>query len=190
MKKEINKLFCSVEDEFEAFYFEASNSAMTQRYIFRTKFSFKIISILLIQSLILLFTLIWRLTSVNIDSCRTEGIVDSKYVEETWTKSFEGFNNVTGADRFIVPNIIHFIRFNLTEYSFIDYVVIKAAMRNHRPDYFYIHTDVPGPGNFTGRYWNLIQKDPELWSRIRLLTIKVDEQIFGQVIPEGLFLPF
>jgi len=61
--------------------------------------------------------------------------------EEKWTKSFQGFNNETGADRFIVPNIIHFIRFNQREYSFIDYVVIKAAMRNHRPDYFYIHTD-------------------------------------------------
>lgn len=62
--------------------------------------------------------------------------------EEKWTKSFQDFNNETGADRFIVPNIIHFIRFNKTEYSFIDYVVMKAAMRNHRPDYFYIHTDV------------------------------------------------
>ena len=186
-KNKINKLFYSAVDEFEAsYFFEASNSAMAQRYIFRTKFSFKIISILLIQSLILLFTLIWRLTTFNIiDSCRMEGLVDSQYVKETWTKSFEGFNNVTGADRFIVPNIIHFIRFNLTEYSFVDYVVIRAAMRNHRPDYFYIHTDVPGPGNFTGRYWNLIQNDLELWSRIRLLTIKVDEEIFRQVIPEG-----
>ena len=61
--------------------------------------------------------------------------------DEKWTKSFQGFNNETGADRFIVPNIIHFIRFNQPEYSFIDYVVMKAAMRNHRPDYFYIHTD-------------------------------------------------
>ena len=105
--------------------------------------------------------------------------------DEKWTKSFQGFNNETGADRFIVPNIIHFIRFNQPEYSFIDYVVIKAAMRNHRPDYFYIHTDVPGPGNFTGRYWSLIKEDYELWSRIRLLHLDLPEEIFGQKLNSG-----
>jgi hypothetical protein len=100
----------------------------------------------------------------------------------------EGFSNVFGADRFIVPNIIHFIRFNQTEYSLIDYVVIKAAMRNQRPDYFYIHTDVPGPGNFTGRYWNLIKEDYELWSRIQLLHLKAPTEIFGQQIKPSLII--
>jgi len=107
---------------------------------------------------------------------------DSVKSEEKWTQSFQGFNNETGADRFILPNIIHFVRFNQTEYSFIDYVVIKAAMRNHRPDYFYIHTDIPGPGNFTGRYWNLIQKDYEILSRIRLFYLKAPSDILGQPI--------
>ena len=105
--------------------------------------------------------------------------------EDPQNGSFEGFNYVTGADRFIVPNIIHFIRFKQEEYSLIDYVVIKAAMRNHRPDYFYIHTDVPGPGNFTGRYWSLIKEDYELWSRIRLLHLDLPEEIFGQKLNSG-----
>jgi len=85
-----------------------------------------------------------------------------------------------------VPNIIHLIRYNQPEYSLNDYVVIKAAMKNHRPDYFYIHTDVPGPGNFTGRYWNLIQRDHELFSRIRLLHLEAPSEIFGQQIKPGL----
>ena len=106
-------------------------------------------------------------------------------IEDTWNLPFDGFNNVTGAERFIVPNIIHFIRFKQEEYSFVDYVVIKAAMRNQRPDYFFIHTDVPGPGNFTSRYWNLIQKDYELWSRIRLLHLDLPEEIFGQKLNSG-----
>ena len=106
--------------------------------------------------------------------------------KELWNGSFDSFNNETGADRFIVPNIIHFIRFQQEEYSLIDYVVIKAAMRNHRPDYFFIHTDVPGPGNFTSRYWNLIQKDYELWSRIRLLHLEAPSEIFGQKLSCGL----
>jgi len=159
-------------------------------HIFRTKFRLKII-LIFIQSLILLFTLISYLTSLTkSDSYRMEEFFNDFVLEEKWTKSFDGFNNVTGADRFIVPNIIHFIRFNQTEYSFIDYIVIKAAMKNHRPDYFYIHTDTPGPGNFTGHYWSLIKNDYELWLRIRLLPIKVDQEIFGQVIPEGDSLRF
>ena len=96
-----------------------------------------------------------------------------------------GFNNETGADRFIVPNIIHFIRFNQTEYSLIDYVVIKAAMRNHRPDFFYIHTDVVGSGNFTGRYWELIKKDKKLWSKIQMFHLEAPREIFGQQLNEG-----
>ena len=110
---------------------------------------------------------------------------ENEIVEEKWNQSFEGFNNTIGADRFIVPNIIHFIRFNQTEYSLIDYVVIKAAMRNHRPDFFYIHTDVIGPGNFTGRYWELIKKDYEIWSRIRLFHLEAPSEIFGQNIKPG-----
>ena len=111
---------------------------------------------------------------------------DNEIVEEKWTKeTFKDFDNDTGTDRFIVPNIIHFIRFNQTEYSFIDYVVIKAAMRNHRPDFFYIHTDVVGLGNFTGRYWELIKADYEIWFRIRLFPIKVEVEIFGQNINPG-----
>ena len=109
----------------------------------------------------------------------------SNKVNDRWNLPFDGFNNVTGADRFIVPNIIHFIRYNQLEYSFIDYVVIKAAMKNNRPDYFYIHTDVPGPGNFTGRYWSLIKEDYELWSRIRLLHLDLPEDIFGQKLNSG-----
>ena len=118
----------------------------------------------------------------NENDNRIVSIEDYNY----WNGSFDGFDNVTGADRFIVPNIIHFIRFNQPEYLFIDYVVIKAAMKNHRPDYFFIHTDVPGPGNFTGRYWNLIQNDYELWSRIRLLHLEVPSDIFGQKLNKGL----
>ena len=117
-------------------------------------------------------------------------VVDTYYYADTIKDEFgiremsfgEGFSNVLGVDRFIVPNIIHFIRFNQTEYSLIDYVIIKAAMRNHRPEYFFIHTDVPGPGNFTGRYWSLIKEDYELWSRIRLLHLEAPSEIFGQQI--------
>ena len=100
---------------------------------------------------------------------RIVSIEDSYY----WNGSFNGFDNVTGADRFIVPNIIHFIRFKQEGYSFIDYVVIKAAMRNQRPDYFYIHTDVPGPGNFTGRYCRSLKKITNFGPGFDCFTLKL-----------------
>lgn len=96
---------------------------------------------------------------------------------------FEGFNNETGVDHFIVPNIIHLIRFNKTELSFSDYICIQAAYRNHKPDYFYIHTDIPN-GQFQGKYWTLITKDLELKSRIRILQLEAPTEIFGQKLNE------
>ena len=87
-------------------------------------------------------------------------------------------NNETGSDRFIVPNIIHYVRFNKTEYTFVDYVCLKAAMRNHRPDNFYIHTDVGE--SFSGKYWTWIRQDYELFSRIRLIPTELPFEIYGQ----------
>uniref|UniRef100_A0A0P6DHA5 Sulfotransferase sult n=2 Tax=Daphnia magna TaxID=35525 RepID=A0A0P6DHA5_9CRUS len=89
------------------------------------------------------------------------------------------FNNETGTDHFIVPNIIHLIRFNKTEFSFVDYICTQAAFRNHRPDHFYIHTDSPG-GKFRGKYWELIERDLELRSRIRILPLEPPSEIYGQ----------
>lgn len=93
------------------------------------------------------------------------------------------YNNETGAGHFIVPNIIHFIRFNKSEYSFVDYVCLKAAFRNHRPDNFYIHTDVGD--RFHGKYWEWIQNDPDLKSRIVLIHRDVPSEIFGQKLSDG-----
>ena len=94
---------------------------------------------------------------------------------------FEGFDNEKGADDYLVPNIIHFIRLNQTEFSFIDYVVLMAANRNHGPDFFYIHTDIVG-GEFTGKYWQLVKRDRNLRKRIRIIPTERPEEIFGRPI--------
>ncbi|XP_057376449.1 uncharacterized protein LOC130697557 [Daphnia carinata] len=105
-----------------------------------------------------------------------QGFSGSRHEEEL---SFFNFNNETGADHVIVPNIVHLIRFNKTEFSFIDYICTQAAFRNHRPDYVYIHTDSPG-GKFIGKYWELIERDLELSSRIHILPLEPPSEIFGQ----------
>jgi hypothetical protein len=99
---------------------------------------------------------------------------------------FYGFNNETGASSFIVPNIIHYIRFNMTEYSFVDYLCLRAAFLRQRPDYVYIHTDVPDPGNggFRGKYWDMIKLDKKLMSSIRYLPIELASEIFGQPLSQ------
>ncbi|XP_046448567.1 uncharacterized protein LOC124197245 [Daphnia pulex] len=96
----------------------------------------------------------------------------------------DDFDNVTGADKYIVPNIIHFIRFKTFELNFIDYVVLKAAMRNHKPDKFYIHTNVLEV-KYEGKYWDLVRKDRDLWSRIEVLYLEAPTEIFGQKLNEG-----
>ena len=110
----------------------------------------------------------WRTTTSNADIVQSE-------------KLFKGFNNVTGTNVFIVPNIIHFIRFNMTEFSFVDFICLRAAFRNHRPDHFFIHTDV----QFTGKYWQWIQRDKELRSRIRILSLDAPTEIYGQPLSDA-----
>ena len=104
---------------------------------------------------------------------------------------FDGFDVETGVnnniDNLIVPNVIHLIRFNLPEFYFVDYIVLRAAMRNQNPDRFYIHTDNVNPktNDFRGNYWGLVQKDKELWNRIRIVpledtaTLMTTDEVFG-----------
>ena len=111
---------------------------------------------------------------------KSGAILDNQIYENSEpTIVFDGFNNETGVNYFLVPNIIHFIRFNLPEYKFVDYIVMRAAMRNHRPDQFFIHSNVPAE-EFRGKYWNLIRQDREMWSRIRIIPLEPPTEIFGQ----------
>ncbi len=114
--------------------------------------------------------------------CNREIQSEPDYSERYANMTFDdSFNNNTGADRFIVPNIIHFIRYNRFELNFTEYVVLLAAMRNHRPDKIYFHTNV-FPVEYTGKYWELVQKDKELWSRIKVFFLDIPKYIFGQKI--------
>ena len=90
---------------------------------------------------------------------------------------------MTGADEYIIPNIVHFIRFNQSEFTFIDYIVLKAVMRNHKPDKILYHTDIPDIP-WTGKYWNWVRADRDLVSRIQMLPLDAPEEVFGQPLSE------
>ena len=88
---------------------------------------------------------------------------------------FEGFDNVTGVDEFLVPNIVHFIRFKKANFSFVDAVIVLAVFKNHKPDKIMFHAD---DVNFSGPYWEKIKNTPGMSYEIAKTT--VPETIFGQ----------
>uniref|UniRef100_A0A146M4C3 Alpha-1,4-N-acetylglucosaminyltransferase n=1 Tax=Lygus hesperus TaxID=30085 RepID=A0A146M4C3_LYGHE len=94
---------------------------------------------------------------------------------------FLGFNNVSGTPDgcYIVPNIVHFIRFGLQEFSFVDAVCLLAALKNQKPEKIYLHTDLP---NFYGRHWKVILSTPGISGVIELKYMRVPDQIYGQTL--------
>jgi hypothetical protein len=106
-------------------------------------------------------------------------------VSQTIPELFEGFNNETGTDdgTYLVPNIIHFLRFRQKQLSFVDAVCVLAAFKNHRPDKILFHTDV---GSFSGRYWEKVKNTPGIVYEFRNVTIP--STIFGQNLSKKYFI--
>jgi hypothetical protein len=62
--------------------------------------------------------------------------------------------------------------------------VLKAAMRNHRPDKFYYHTNIKNV-TFEGKYWEWVKNEKDLWSRIEVKYLEAPTEIFGQKLSKG-----
>ena len=97
---------------------------------------------------------------------------------------FDGFNNVSGTFEFIVPNIVHFIHFDKTELSFVDYIVLRAVLLHQAPDKIFIHTNTP-EAPLTGKYWDWVRKDEKLWPLIHVVFLELPDKIFGQDLNDG-----
>jgi mannosyltransferase OCH1-like enzyme len=97
--------------------------------------------------------------------------------------NFDGFDNETGVFSYIVPNIIHFIRLNKTNFSFTDIIAIRAAHVAQKPDAIYIHTDIK---QFEGKYWNQLKtKWPDTYKLIRMIPTEIPLKIFNRSLSEG-----
>lgn len=101
-------------------------------------------------------------------------VVDGDYQT---SQDFEGFNNKTGVDKLIAPNIVHYIRFNCASFKFYEYICLRSAYLQQHPDYIFIHTNV---NRFKGKYWNWIEKEADLRTRIVLIKTEIPTEIFGQ----------
>ena len=95
---------------------------------------------------------------------------------------FDEFDNETGSMHFLVPNIIHYVRFNQTKFNFIDYICLRSAYMNQRPDFIFVHTNVQ---SFRGSYWRRIQNETGLRKLIRIIPAQIPSQIFNQSISES-----
>ena len=91
--------------------------------------------------------------------------------------SFEKFDNVSGTNQYIVPNIIHYINLNQPEIKFGHYLSIISAWLNQKPDQIYIHCN---KCNFSGLYWDMLNEIKELMSKIIMKKINhYNPKIFG-----------
>ena len=63
--------------------------------------------------------------------------------------SFENLNE-TGYPLNIVPNIVHYVLFDVTEITFAHFISILSALKNQRPDLIYIHCNCR---RLIGRYY-------------------------------------
>lgn len=95
---------------------------------------------------------------------------------------FDTFDNATGSSDYLVPNIVHYIRFNKTSFNFVEYCCIRSAFINHRPDYIFFHTNVK---SFNGIYWEAMNAEPGLRRRIKIIPTALPDEIFSQAINEA-----
>lgn len=98
-------------------------------------------------------------------------------IDENVILDFEGFDNVNGTDRYIVPNIFHLIYLNTPNIKFYQAINIYSIFLNHKPDLIVIHCD---NCTFWGYYWNEIQSIDELSKIVKLNKLPNIKTIFGK----------
>ncbi|KAL1481684.1 hypothetical protein MTO96_034287 [Rhipicephalus appendiculatus] len=75
---------------------------------------------------------------------------------------FEGADNVTGFDRPIVPNIVHFVRLGNASLSLVEAVCIRAAWIQQRPTSLVVHCDRCEEWTRSSAHWPLVSAIPGL----------------------------
>lgn len=87
---------------------------------------------------------------------------------------FRYADNVTGFDRLIVPNIVHFIRLGNDPLLFIEVVCIRAAWLHQKPDTLMIHCDNCSATE-ESPYWKFVRGIPGM----TLHHVEKPENVFG-----------
>ena len=67
------------------------------------------------------------LTIIYFYNLRTKLLFDNQ------TFDFTNFNNDIGSRKLIVPNIVHFIQFDMKTLNFVTFICLLSAWYNHKP---------------------------------------------------------
>lgn len=89
---------------------------------------------------------------------------------------FEGFDNINGLNRSIIPNIVHLLYLQQPYIKFYQLINIFTIYYNHRPDNIYIHCD---NCSFAGKHFETLQNHKPIWDIIKFYRIPYKETIFG-----------
>ena len=93
------------------------------------------------------------------------------FTNKTSIIHFERLNNETGADYFVIPNIVHFARFNKSEFSFGGFICLQSAYRYQRPNQIFVHTNVES--GFKCKYWSFKEKYLEIRATIKISPFEI-----------------
>lgn len=98
--------------------------------------------------------------------------------------NFSGFDNEVGTEdgRYIVPNYVHFLRFGLETFSFMDAVCVLAAYKNQKPDKIFIHTDGGEP---RGEYWDAVTSASGIRDVLVFEKVILPDEIYGVKLNRG-----
>lgn len=88
------------------------------------------------------------------------------------------FDNITGAEHYVVPNIVHYVRFKRKSFTFVEYICLRSAYLRQKPDYIFIHTDVTS--GFKGKYWDWIKRESGLEARVVIVPTEAPSEVFGR----------
>ncbi|CAG0888176.1 unnamed protein product [Cyprideis torosa] len=94
--------------------------------------------------------------------------------------NFTGFNNISGYPIPIVPNIIHFIRFNQPSLTLMEFICLRSALVRNADATVLIHSNTP----MTGVHWKeLIQDFGNSSShppRLQFVQKEIPQEIFNR----------
>jgi len=80
------------------------------------------------------------------------------------------------AEKFLIPNYLHYIRINRTYLRFFEAVCMKSAFLIQRPERIYLHSDV---GEVTGPHWDHLLAIPGFKEVLVMQRVTVPETVFG-----------
>ncbi|KAI5705201.1 hypothetical protein M8J75_012939 [Diaphorina citri] len=91
---------------------------------------------------------------------------------------FDKFNNETGMDYAIIPNIVHYVIFNNQTIDFVSFLSIVSAIKFQKPDLIMIHSNL---GDLSGYYWDILHSLLSVTnSTIHFQQTPIPTHVFGQ----------